>query len=513
MKEESRTKKTVKNTLSSFIFQILNKVIMFIVRTVFIIYLNEEYLGINGLFLNILSILSFAEMGLGTAIIYKMYKPIAVNDKDKIKSLMRFYKKAYNTIGIIIFCLGLCVIPFLNFIVKDVEKINENISLLYVLFLINTSISYFFTYKKSIIIANQKEVIINFIDFFFYLFKSIFEIIFLVITRNYILFLVIEIVTTFLENLFISFKADKMYPYLKEKDVVKLSKEESKDIISNVKALVIYKFGSVVMNSTDNILISTLINVATVGLCSNYVMIINALKTILHTSLNSVAASIGNLNVTSSSEKSENVFYQYLFIYYIFSSICTIAFIILLNPFISMWAGSNYVLNFSVSLFLSLNFYIDCLRQPGYIYRTTMGLFEKSKITPYIGAISNIILSILFCKLWGLTGIFVATTVSLLISYSWIDPFLIHKYVFKTSFSKYLKKSLVYILVFVLCFGLCFYLTSLLSFSGWIGLILKGLIILVVTSLINLIVFCKMKEFVALKNKFLLPIIKKFKRA
>ena len=186
--EKSRIKNTIRNVRSGIIVQIINKVMAFIVRTVFIRILNTEYLGVNGLFTNILTVLSFAELGIGTAIIFSMYKPVAEDDTDKIKSLMRLYKKSYNTIGIVVFILGICVIPFMKYIIKDAPNIKESIILIYVLFLINTSVSYFFTYKKSIITAHQQESIINRIDSFFYLIKSILEIVFLILTKNYILY-------------------------------------------------------------------------------------------------------------------------------------------------------------------------------------------------------------------------------------------------------------------------------------------------------------------------------------
>ena len=171
--EESRTKNAIRNIQTGAVVQMVNKIMAFVVRTVFIRVLNSEYLGVNGLFTNVLTILSFAELGIGTAIIFNMYKPVAENNIEKIKSLMQLYKKAYNAIGIIVFLLGLCIIPFMNFIVKDAPNIKENLILIYILFLFNTASSYFFTYKKSIISAHQKQSVINNLDSIFYLLKSI----------------------------------------------------------------------------------------------------------------------------------------------------------------------------------------------------------------------------------------------------------------------------------------------------------------------------------------------------
>ena len=286
----SRIENSIKNVKSGALAQIVNKIMQFIVRTVFIKMLNSEYLGINGLFTNILTILSFAELGVGTAIVYSMYKPIAEDNKKKINSLMKLYKKSYNYIGITIFILGLFVLPFLNKIVGNVNNVKESLSIIYILFLINSASSYFFSYKKSIIIAHQKQNIIDIFDSVFYLVKSMIEVIALIVFKNFIVYIVIGIIATLAENICISKKADKLYPFLLNKESDDLSKNEKSKIFSNVKSLVIYKFGGIIMNGTDNILISYLINVSTVGLCSNYIMIISAIKSILSNALNGITA-------------------------------------------------------------------------------------------------------------------------------------------------------------------------------------------------------------------------------
>lgn len=507
--EESRTQNTVKNVKTGAIVQLVNKLMSFAVRTIFIMMLNTEYLGVNGLFTNILTMLSFTELGIGTAIIFNMYKPIAEDDKEKIKSLMRLYKKSYFIIGTIIFALGLCIIPFMKYIVKEVPNIKENIIIIYLLFLFNTASSYFFTYKKSIIIAYQKQSIINNIDSFFYLIRSMIEIIFLFLTRNYIVYLIIEILSTLIENIILAKKADKLFPFIKEKNIKEINKAEKNGIFDNVKSLIVYKFGEVILSGTDNILISSMVNVSTVGLCSNYTLIIQAIKSIVSTSLGGVTASVGNLNASKDTKRKEEIFYQLTFINFIIYSFCTLAFIILLEPFIKLWLGENYLLGMGVVIALSLNFFIDGIRNPGFIFRTTLGLFSKGKITPYIGSIVNIIASIIFCKIYGVVGIFIGTIIAQVCSYVWIDPYLVHKYEFKTPFSKYLKKFLMYVLTLTIEIVIALCITSFIENTGIINFILRGFIALLVPNVINIILFHKLEEFKALKEKFIQPLLKK----
>lgn len=507
--EESRTQNTIRNVKTGAIVQFINKVMAFVVRTVFIKVLNTEYLGVNGLFTNILTILSFAELGIGTAIIFSMYKPVAENDKSKIKSLMHLYQKSYNIIGIIVFILGMCVIPFMNIIIKEPPNIKENIIFIYLLFLLNTVTSYFFTYKKSIIYAHQKQSIIDNIDSIVYFVKSIFEITLLILTRNFIVYLIIQIVGTLLENIIVAKKADKMYPYLKEKDVSGLNKKEGNEIFENVKSLIIYKLGGVIMNGTDNILISSLVNVSTVGLCSNYMLIINSVKSIIFSALNGVTASVGNLNAVGEPKQKENVFYQITFVNYIVCSFCAIAFIVLLNPFIELWIGKEYVMQMSIPISLAISFWVEGLRNPGYTYRTTLGLFKRAKITPYIGAITNIFLSIFLCRLIGVTGIFVATIIAQLLSYTWIDPYLIYKYEFKTPVKKYFIKYIAYFIVFIINIMVSLAATSFIAIYGIGGLIIKALIICIIPNIINIVFFYNTVEFKEIYIKIIMPMLRK----
>ena len=509
---KSRSENAIRNVKTGFVVQLINKIMAFIVRTIFIKCLNTEYLGVNGLFTNILTILSFAELGVGTAIIFSMYKPVAENDKEKIKTLMGLYKKTYNIIGIVVFVLGILVIPFMPFIIKNVPNIKENIIFIYFLFLINTASSYFFTYKKSIITAHQKESVINNIDSIFYFIKSIVEIIFLILTKNFIVYLVIQISGTIFENIYLAHIADKMYPYLKDKSIKKLEKKESKKIFDNIKSLVIYKFGGVILNGTDNILISSLINVTTVGIVSNYTLIINSIRSVLNTGLNGVVASVGNLNAIGDKEKKEKIYYDLTFVYYIIYSFCSIAFIILLNPFIKVWLGKKYLLAISVSFALGISFFVEGMRQSGFIYRTTLGLFQKAQATPYIGAVTNIVFSILLCKLWGIVGIFIATSIAQLVSYSWIDTYLIYKYEFKKSPFKFYSKCIIYFVIFTIELIVTYIITSFIDINIYFDLILKGILVLIIPNAINLIVFKNTNEFNYLKEKFLLGKIKKQKK-
>ena len=496
----SRIENTTKNSTVAIISKVLIFILQFICRTVFIRVLSTEYLGVNGLFTNILTMLSFAELGIGNAIIFKLYKPIADNDQEKIKTYMKFYQKAYILIGIIILTIGILIIPFLKYMINDVPDIKENIYFIYVLFLTNSTISYFFTYKKSIIIGYQKEYITTIINFLAILVQNIVQIIILLITKNYILYLVIQILATFLDNYISSRKADKMYPFIKDKNYEKISKSEEKKIFTDVKALILYKIGDILSNGTDNIIISTFVGVSEVGLLSNYTTITNAIKTFLSSFFNGFTASVGNLNTTDNRQKKESIFYQILLLSFLIYGFVSIAIILLGNEFITIWLGKDYLLSFSVCFALGFNLYIDGMRFVNYTFRNTMGMFRKGRFVPLISSISNVVLSVILVQYIGIFGVLIATGLTRLFIMTVWDPYLLHKYKFNTSCKRYYITYLYYLIIAALDLFTCNFIVSKIAIEGILGFIIKGIVIMIISYIIFLLLTFKMKEFKELKN-------------
>ena len=275
----SRTRNSVRNLSYALIGQGLGFVISFVARIFFIRILGSEYLGLNGLFTNVLTILSLAELGVGEAITFSLYKPLAENDTKKCIMLMQLYKKVYTVIGCAILLIGVSLTPFLPLVIKNMPDI-PYINLIYILFVVNTAVSYFFSYKRNLIIADQKKYIATFYRYLAHAIFTFLEIIFLIITKNYIVYLFIMIAATLADNIMVSRKADKMYKFLKTEKQVPLDKESKDSIIKNTRAMMMHKVGNVVVNSTDNILLSMFVSLESVGLYSNYFFITNALNSI-----------------------------------------------------------------------------------------------------------------------------------------------------------------------------------------------------------------------------------------
>ena len=312
--KESRTENSIKNVKISTVIYFFSILLQFINRTFFLKFLSINYLGINGLFSNVLSLLNLTELGIGSAMAFALYEPCSCENQKLIKQIMYLYKKVYIVLGIIILIVGIIITPFLDFFIETPPQNIGNYHLYYVLYVINISISYFYTYKRSLIICYQKQYISSITTFLKNLFICIFQIITLYLTRSYVVYLIVQIIFTFLENIFISRIADKMYPFLEEKTTF-----PPKSIINNIKknvlAMSFHKIGSVIVTGTDNLIITKFVSLSATGIYSNYLIIISSINSFLTQIFSSITASVGNLISEKDENKIYSVFKNILFLY------------------------------------------------------------------------------------------------------------------------------------------------------------------------------------------------------
>lgn len=444
-----RTENSIKNLIYAFSGQAIGIIVNLITRFVFIRFLAQEYLGIDGLFTNLLSILSLVELGIGPAMTFSLYKPLAQKDEKKIGALMNLYKNSYNVVGILIIIIGLAITPLLPMFINQMPNIEE-INVIYILFVLNSGFSYFYAYKRSLIIADQKKYIATFYRYLFFVILNICQIVILMITKNYLLFLVAQILFTVIENIAISKKTQQLYPFLKDHKKEKLEKETKKEISKNIVAMTIHKIGGVVVKSTDNIILSKFVGLTPVAIYSNYYLIINAVNTVLMQVFNSITASVGNLNVTENKKKLTDIFEKIFFVnfwIYSFSSICLY---ILLNHFINIWIGNNYLFSVSIVTIIVINFYITGMRNTVLTYRDALGLYWQDRYKAIFESIINIVASIIFVKMFGTFGVFLGTFISSITTCLWVEPYVLYKYGLKEKVCKYFLKYFIYTIVFLI---------------------------------------------------------------
>lgn len=496
----SRTKNSMMNIVISLGGQVILLFFSFLSRSVFINMLSEEYLGINGLFSSILNMLSLAELGVGTAITYSLYKPIAKNDERKIKSLMKFFKQTYIAIGSVVLILGLALTPFLEVFIKKMPDI-PNLKLFYVIYLLNTAVSYFYAYKRTLISANQKAYIATAYNQIFTIIRNVAQIMLLWTTRNFLFYLLAQIVCTVLENIAISRKADAMFPYIKENCSEKLDKETLGEIKRNTLATIFRKTSAVVVMGTDNLLISKFVGIAEVGVYSNYFMITNSLNVIINQVFGALTASVGNLGVLEDSERTREIFKSTFLMGFWISGFITICLYNLFNPFITLWIGREYLFSTEVVLVIVFNFYIIGMKSTANTFIEALGLYWYDRYKPIFESIINLVVSLIMVRYLGVAGVFIGTAISTITTCFWFEPYILYKYGFKSPVNEYFVRYIGYSLVMLAAGWVTWMLCGLVTGVQLFSFLIKMLICAIVPNVLFLIAFYNTKEFQFLLGK------------
>lgn len=500
MQNRSRTEYSILNILTGVGGYLMNTVLGFICRMVFVKSLSADYLGVNGLFTNILTMLSLAELGVGSAIVYALYKPLAENDEEKIASLMQLYSKAYQMIGTLIAIAGLALMPFIDLIIQEQPNISESIYLLYIINLFNTASSYFFSYRSSLLIAAQRNYIVGGISYAITILQSILQMFFLLKFRNYLGYLLIQTAGTFVYNILVSYIAGRQFPFIRKKNAKPLPKNEKKDLYSNIRDLMIYKVSSLLVNSTDNILITFFNGLTTTGIASNYTLLVNTLNSLLSQVFNGLTASIGNHNASESGEKRYQMFsFLNMMNFWIFGW-AALGIFFCSSDLVQFCFGEEYVLSVEIPFVMALNFFAVGMMNAVWTYKHTLGLFHYGRFIQFFTGILNIFFSVLLGTYWGLFGILLATFVARAFTSLWYDPYAVFKYGFKKSPTVYVKRIGKYIVILLLAALLCRLSFYVIGGSLLTRTLLKILLCSVVTNLVFLIAFCRMPEFGMLKR-------------
>lgn len=453
--EDSRQK----NAMLASVFAILEQVIsvgsVFVYRTFFLSVLTKEYLGIEGLFTNILQLFSLAELGIGTTILYRMYKPFAEKDVDGISAHVRFYKNVYHGIALITALIGACLFPFIESIVDASDVPGDvNLKLVYALFVLQSVASYLFVYKQSIIQANQRSYLVSSFTTALTVVNVIIKIVVLMVTRKYELVLMVSIVTTILINWAFSLWITNEYKEV-FKNKTKLSKEAQKDIIKDTTGLMCHRVGFIVLTSTDNIVLSKMVSLAAVGIYTNYATITAGISMLLTKMLNSFTPTIGNFIVNYEKEAIEDLYKKLIFVNFWFTSFCTVCLYVLLNPFIEIWLrDTSYLLDVFTVMVICAQFYIKSSQTMNEAFINAAGLFTKDRIRPLIESGLNLVISIVLAKEIGIAGVFIGTCVSSLATCFWRQPYLLYKHVFKNRPTYLVVNQLLWVvLTCIVCWG------------------------------------------------------------
>ncbi|MDR0690639.1 MAG: transporter [Streptococcaceae bacterium] len=435
----SRTKNTMHNAVISGITQMFIIVTRFVIQTIFMYKLGKAYTGVNGVFNNVILVLNIAELGLSSALAYSMYKALVEKDVLKISGLMNFYRKTYHKIGGVIAGLGLLLIPFLPLLIKG-HQVVPHITLIYLLFLLNTVSSYFFSFKRNLLTADQKEYLNQLNILLYTTIQMVLQIFVLLVFKAYIAYLVIFILFQWLSNFAISHKVDQLYPFLKENKQAKVEAKELLAIKRNTKELVGGKISEVAEIGTDNLLLSSIMGVQVAGTYSSYELIRNAILKLFQMVIFGATASVGNfVHSVKDQNQVEKVLYRHFrisFILALFSFTCLLN---LLRPFILIWDKSYLVRPLAIWL-ISFDVGLKILRNTLITFFLALGTYQHMGIKSIIESLLNLIFSAFLLSLTnlGIAAVVLGTILANILVNSWWEPYQIYRLYFKKSCVKYL---------------------------------------------------------------------------
>ena len=505
MNTNSRTNNALKNTTITIICHIVFILCSFICRTVLTKQLGTEYLGIGGLFSNILTILSFAELGLGSTLVYRLYKPFAENDYNKINLYVRLYKKIYRVIIGIILIIGIAIIPFLRYLVQA-PNVKENLIYLYLLYLAHTLTSYLFVYKKTLLTASQNDYVVSLFTEIANVLMNIFQCLALILFKDYSIYMFLTIIFGIIGNIACSIYVDKKYKFLNNQIEGELSKKDIDDLKKDTKGLVLTKVASTAFSGTDNIFISSFIGIKYVGILSNYTLILSTINAMMNKVFSSITASVGNLVVSKNDgEKTEKVLFKMFFMNTAMYSYICICMILLMREFVvSFWLSNEFFLSDAVIILVIVELFLRSIHYPLYTTRVAFGLFHQKRIVFVIAAILNIALDFILVKPLGIAGLVIATIFCRSITYI-TDIYVLYKQGLRKTSINYYYNIFKWIEFDLLCYGICWIVLRYISQVSILYFVLKIGIITIIYLIMFIAVFSRteeMKYFVKLfKNK------------
>ena len=494
-----RTKNAVRNIKYGVFLKIYQIVTPFLIRTMMIYYLGIEYLGLNSLFTSILSVLNMAELGVGGAMVFSMYKPIAEDDTSTICALMNLYKRYYRIIGGVVLSSGLVIMPFISKLISGEVPANVNIYILFALSLLSTVLSYWlFAYKTCLFSAHQRGDITSKINLFICTLTYIAQFIALVLFRNYYIYLGVNILFQIVQNIISAKIASKMYPVYKARGF--LSQQEINNINQRVKDLFTAKIGSVVLNSADTIVISAFLGIVILGKYNNYYYIMTSVIGFTEILFYAATAGIGNSIVVESKEKNFNDFKIMTVIIMWISAVCVSCFLNLYQPFMYIWMSgkTEMMLPFEIVICLCIYFWTYEVNRVANVYKDAAGIWHEDRFRPLVTALCNLLMNLFMVRYIGLFGVLLSTVFStVIINCPWLY-FNLFKTIFeKKNFETYLKLIIKYLFVTVLIAVITYVLCSAIPAKGLLALAAKLIICMSIPNAVLYMTFRKDDAFVS----------------
>ena len=473
-----RTKKTAKNLIIGIILTTAIALLGLIKIKVFLSYLGDESTGIYQLFNQIFSYISLVDAGLTSSILYSLYKPVSTNDTKKINAILKGGRKFYNIIALIIILIGVLISFKIDFFIADYTLPFWYIQVSFILFIVASAINYFVTTRKVILEARQNLYKVHLVVYISMLVKGILEIVLLLLNFKLLSLMVLMLVMAIIQNIIIIFVSKKDYPEISYdgEEVDTSFKKETKNLFAQ-------KIASIVFNNTDVILISKYIGSSSIIIYTSYMYIINSLQNVVKKIGSSSLAGIGNLLVTEKT-KARDIFYEYNSMCYYFASILCVPLLLVINQFIEIFYGKEYLLSFTGSVYVVIILFFKVIEIPLEVYNSALGYFDKVKKCTIIQSVLNLTLSIILIFKMGIEGVLLATIISYIVGEFALYPLILNKGYFKEQKINYYSSSLKLLFISIFSYAILFFITK--------GIIIKNLfqwfLLGILTFILNMII-------------------------
>lgn len=494
-----RLEKSARNLFVAWSGQAVYVVVNYITRMVFVRTLAVEYLGIEALFSSILTVLSLAELGIGSAIVYSLYAPLARRDEPQIAALMALYRKAYWIIGTTVAVLGILISFNLNLFIKNPPNI-PYLNIIFLMFVANSAVSYFYSYKGSLIAADQSRYIVALYQYGAQILMSVAQIVVLLLTHNYYLFLMCMIASSFFQNFALSIKADKMYPFLKTIQPPAIHTETLSEIKKNTFALMLHKLAGASATPVSNIIMSNFIGLAVVGIYSNYLLVVTALTRIMDQAFDAILASVGNLAVEETVERQIKVFYDTLYINALIYTVVCGGLIASFNTFIGASFGDSFVFDFTVMALIVVLFYVKGMRSAALSFTSAYGLYWFTRYKAILESIVLITLSLILVQVWGIKGVLLSNILSSTFISLIYEGYMLYRHGFKTSSKIYFLRQAVYWLLGFAIIAIVYGISTFVALTGFVGFVVKGALGIICATILFILVTMKTEQFAHVKD-------------
>lgn len=491
-----RTKNASKNIVFGFLQRVQQTLLPFLMRTLMIRYMGEQYLGLSSLFTSVLHILNLAELGVGSAMVFSMYKPIAEDDEATICALMRLYRTYYRIIGLVVGAAGLALTPVIPYLIKGTVPDGLNVYVLYLLNLGATVLTYWlFAYKNCLMQAHQRMDIISKVAMITNLLQSAVQAGILIVLKNYYYYLIVALITQITTNISTAVVAGKMYPNYKPRG--KLSKETAKAINGRIRDLFTSKMGGVILSSGDTVVISSFLGLSILGIYQNYYFVLTAVVGFVEMMLQSVMAGLGNSLVTETNEKNCNDLKKFSFMFLWMIGVGCCCFLAMYQPFMEIWVGKELMLGNGMVICFAAYFFVLTAYRLMNVHKDAAGLWHEDRFRPLVTGICNVLLNLLWIKHWGVYGVLLSTVISMLAVGM---PWLLHN-MFTVLFKRkqmwdYLRLVLGFAAVTAIAGGVTWWLCRPIAGNLWMVLAVRGAIGAVVPNVLFFLLLHRTQQFI-----------------